>query len=154
VCDIGLINVSLLAKWRWRLLQPDLPLWKEVLVARYESHILLEADWLWYRIPISASKWWKNIVALDNVVLAKNWFLEALTRKIDNGLSTSFWNIKWIGDAPLAVTFPRLVSLSNHKENNVRDFCNDVGIWCFTWRRNLFRWEEDLVSNCWIFWNR
>jgi hypothetical protein len=147
VRDIDLVNVSLLAKWRWRLLQPGLPLWKEVLVARYGSHLPLEADWSRYRIPTSASKWWKNIVALDNVVPGKNWFLEALVRKFGNGLSTSFWSIKWIGDAPLVVTFPRLFSLSNQKENNVRDFCNDVGIWSFSWRRNLFRWEENLVSN-------
>jgi hypothetical protein len=39
-----------------------------------------------------------------------------------------------------------LFLLSNHKENNVRDFFVN-GEWSFTWRRNLFRWEEDLVSN-------
>jgi hypothetical protein len=147
VRDIDWLNISLLAKWRWRLLQPGLPLWKEVLVARYGSYLPLEADWSRYRIPTFASKWWKNIVGLDNVVPDKNWFSEALVWKIGNGLSTSFWSIKWIGDALLAVTFPRLFSLSNQRENNVRDFCNDDGIWSFTWRRNLFRWEEDLVSN-------
>jgi hypothetical protein len=104
VRDIRLVNFSVLAKWRWCLLQPGLPLWKEVLVARYGTHILYEADWLKHRIPTSASKWWKNIVALDNVVPGKNWFLEAMVRKISNDLSTSFWNVKWIVEAPLAFT--------------------------------------------------
>jgi mannosylglycoprotein endo-beta-mannosidase len=147
VRDIDLVNVSLLAKWRWRLLQPGLPLWKEVLVARYGAHILVEADWSRCRVPTSASKWWKNIVAIDDVVPDKKWFSEALVRKIGNGLATPFWNSKWIGDSPLAITFPRLFSLSIQKENNVRDLCNDDGTWVFSWRRNLFRWEEELFSN-------
>jgi hypothetical protein len=147
VRDINLVNSSLLAKWRWRLLQPGLPLWKEVLVARYGSHILFEADWSSHRTPSLASKWWKNIVAIDNVDPGKNWFSDALIRKIGNGLSTSFWNVKWVGSAPLAVTFPRLFSLSNFKDNHVKDFWVEDGSWFFTWRRNLFRWEEDLVTN-------
>jgi hypothetical protein len=79
------------------------------------------------------------------VIPGKNWFLDTSLRKIGNGHSTSFWNVKWIGDGPLADVFPRLFLLSNHKENNVRDFFEN-GEWSFMWRRNLFRWEEDLVS--------
>ncbi|GAU26541.1 hypothetical protein TSUD_361750 [Trifolium subterraneum] len=35
VRDVRLVNLSLLAKWRWRLLLPGSSLWKEVLVAKY-----------------------------------------------------------------------------------------------------------------------
>jgi hypothetical protein len=70
-----------------------------------------------------------------------------LIRKVGNGSSTSFWNVKWIGDVPLGVAFPRLLSLSNNKDNKVSDFVGEDGSWSFSWRRNLFRWEEDLVSN-------
>jgi len=35
VRDIRLVNLSLLAKWRWRLLQNEGGLWKEVLVEKY-----------------------------------------------------------------------------------------------------------------------
>jgi hypothetical protein len=146
VRDVKIVNLSLLTKWRWRLLQEGRPLWKEVLVAKYGSHILVEADWSRHKIPSSASKWWRNIAALDKVIPGKNWFLDTSLRKIGNGHSTSFWNVKWIGDGPLADVFPRLFLLSNHKENNVRDFFINGG-WSFTWRRNLFWWEEDLVSN-------
>ncbi|PNY13316.1 S-adenosylmethionine-dependent methyltransferase [Trifolium pratense] len=34
VRDVRIVNLSLLAKWRWRLLLPGRSLWKEVLVAR------------------------------------------------------------------------------------------------------------------------
>lgn len=39
VGDIRVVNVSLLAKWRWRLLNEDHALWKEVLVEKYGNHI-------------------------------------------------------------------------------------------------------------------
>lgn len=35
VNDISLVNSSLLAKWRWRLLSPRRPLGKEVLISKY-----------------------------------------------------------------------------------------------------------------------
>ncbi|MCI29143.1 ribonuclease H protein, partial [Trifolium medium] len=43
VRDVRLVNLSLLTKWRWRLLQPGLPIWK-VLVAKYGNHICHHVD--------------------------------------------------------------------------------------------------------------
>jgi hypothetical protein len=146
VRDVNLVNLSLLAKWRWRLLQPGRPLWKEVLVARYGSHILLDADWSRHRKPRLMSNWWKDILAIDIAVPGMCWFSDRLVRKIGDGRATSFWNVKWVGNAPLEVAFPRLFSLSNNKDNVVSDFLNANGEWSFSWRRNLFRWEEDLVA--------
>jgi hypothetical protein len=82
------------------------------------------------------------------VVPDKNWVVDSVARKVGNGNTTSFWNTKWVGDAPLAVVFPRLFSLSNHKDLNVSDFwVADEGSWSwsFSWRQNLFQWEEDRV---------
>jgi hypothetical protein len=147
VCDIRLVNLSLLAKWRWCLLLPGRPLWKEVLAAKYGNHILCDVDWSRYRTPSLMSNWWKNIIALDKVAPGKNWLLESIGHSLGNGNSTSFWNTKWIGDTPLAVAYPRLFSLSNHKDKVVRDFLDTNGSWVFSWRRNLFLWEEELVDN-------
>jgi hypothetical protein len=63
VCDVRLVNLSLLLKWRWRLLQPGRPLWEDVLVAKYGNHITCEVDWSRSRIPKWSSNWWKNIIA-------------------------------------------------------------------------------------------
>jgi hypothetical protein len=80
-------------------------------------------DWASHRTPPSwASSWWKNIIAVDKTVPGKNWLVESVTRKVGNGMSTSFWNTKWLGDETLAVAFPRLFSLSNAKESVVHDF--------------------------------
>jgi hypothetical protein len=46
------------------------------------------------------------------------------------------------------MTFPRLFSLSNQKEGSVLDIAvvgGDSLEWNFSWRRNLFQWEEVLV---------
>lgn len=35
VCDVRILNVSLLAKWKWRLVDEEEVLWKDVLVEKY-----------------------------------------------------------------------------------------------------------------------
>jgi hypothetical protein len=39
VKDVKVVNLSLLAKWKWRILQEDLPLWKVVLKEKYRDNI-------------------------------------------------------------------------------------------------------------------
>jgi hypothetical protein len=147
VRDVRLVFLSLLFKWRWHILQSGRPLWKEILIVKYGNHILCDLDWCRYRTPHLVSNWWKNILSLDNVVPSKNWFLDSVGRKVGNGLSTSFWNTKWIGETPFSIDFPRLFFLSNHKEKMVRDFLDGDDTLSFSWHRNLFPWEEDLVAS-------
>ncbi|GAU36760.1 hypothetical protein TSUD_213250 [Trifolium subterraneum] len=123
VRDIRLVNLSLLEKWR--------------------------VDWSDFRVPSLASKWWKDICSLDKVVENKSWLVESMVRKVGNGNSTCFWSSLWIGETPLSLVFPRLFSLSNHKTSMVREFSEQHGEswrWSFSWRRELFQWEENLVT--------
>jgi hypothetical protein len=85
-------------------------------------------DWSDYRVPSSASNWWKNIVDLDKVVPGNNWFVESVIRKVGNGNSTLFWSTKWIGEVPLALVYPRLYSLSNQKDCKVVDLLEQDGV--------------------------
>jgi hypothetical protein len=150
VRDVKIVNISLLIKWRWRLIQPGRPLWKEVLVAKYGSHILHQVDWSNCVTPSSASIWWKNIISLEKEVVGKNWLVDSVRRKVGNGVTTLFCSSIWIGNVPLKVMFPRLYSLSNQKESMVADLLEiqgDLKIWSFDWRRNLFQWELELVSS-------
>jgi hypothetical protein len=149
VRDAIIFNLSLLAKWRWRLLQPGMTLWKRVLVARYGRHILSKVDWSEHRSPSSSSNWWKDICGLERIIVPNSWWSEAVVRVVGDGSSTSFWLSKWVGEAPLASVFPRLFSLSMHKEGLVNNFCEKIGevwSWYFSWRRDLFQWELDLVD--------
>ncbi|KAK2436747.1 hypothetical protein QL285_021719 [Trifolium repens] len=45
VRDVGKVNLSLLIKWRWRLLQRGNALWKDILVAKYGSIVRSEVHW-------------------------------------------------------------------------------------------------------------
>jgi hypothetical protein len=126
-----------------------MPLWKEVLVAKYGNHIVTYADWSHFRIPGSASNWWKDICALESVVDGKNWLVDSMIRKVGNGSSTHFWKTKWIGEDSLSILFPRLFSLTLEKDSMVENlFERDVSgrRWSFAWRRPLFQWELDLLA--------
>jgi hypothetical protein len=154
VRDIKLVNLSLLSKWRWRLLQTEAPLWKRVLVAKYGSHITTQVEWSNFRIPSCSSKWWKDICALEGVIESKNWLLESVVRRIGDGGTTSFWLTCWLGDVPLSELFPRLFSLSIHKNDMIDNFYERIGVgvnWYFSWRRPLFQWESVLVLDLIVF---
>jgi hypothetical protein len=56
---------SLLAKWRWRILQHDRPLWKEMVIAKYEEGILHQIDREGANFSYFASSWWKDILVVS-----------------------------------------------------------------------------------------
>jgi hypothetical protein len=148
VGDVRVVNISLLTKWRWRLLYDDNMVWKEVLKSKYGSGVigrtvLGEECKPWY-----ASLWWKDICTIGSN-LDLDWFSQGVSKKLGNGRLTSFWTEKWVGDLPLCVRFPRLFSISMHKEATVADVWNQSiapDSWRLNWRRRLFEWEKELVN--------
>ncbi|KAK2406586.1 hypothetical protein QL285_042301 [Trifolium repens] len=146
VRDIRAVNISLMAKWRWRLLTDDHVLWKEVLRGKYGDSAIGRVVLGEECIPWFASTWWKDICSIG-VNLDHNWFSQQVIKKMGNGEQTSFWKDLWIGTVPLCEKFPRLYSISLQKEVSVatlRD-SNEAG-WTFVWRRRLFVWETTLLE--------
>jgi hypothetical protein len=149
VRDIRAVNISLLAKWRWRLLEEDDALWKMVLISKYGANVTdsvsIEADCR----PWFSSSWWKDICSIG-VNLDSNWFSEGVVKRIGSGDRTKFWRHIWVGTGTLQERFPRLFSLSTQKECSVADLRvleNGRTSWQFVWRRRLFVWEENLVTD-------
>ncbi|MCI03482.1 putative non-LTR retroelement reverse transcriptase, partial [Trifolium medium] len=147
VRDVRVVNISLLAKWRWRLLNNDNAVWKEVIQSKYGDTavgrvVLGEECKPWY-----ASLWWKDICSIGNN-LNNNWFAQSVVKKLGNGMSTSFWGEVWVGDLALKDRFPRLFSISIQKEATVAALRSDtdIGSWNLLWRRRLFVWEEELLG--------
>jgi hypothetical protein len=147
VRDIRLVNLSLLAKWRWRLIQGVEGLWKDVLIEKYGtrvSNLLVEGVGSW---PNFMSRWWKDIVHLEEGG-GEKWFNVEVIRKVGFGNATSFWKDPWREAIPFSQKYPRLFAISNNKEASVEE-CrqhNGGGGGCsFEWRRPLFVWEEDLL---------
>ncbi|CAJ2647958.1 unnamed protein product [Trifolium pratense] len=147
VRDIRAVNISLLAKWRWRLLEDDNAMWKEVLKSKYgelvPGMVTVGEDCK----PWFSSTWWKDIWSIS-VNLNTNWFTQGVIKRIGCGDQTKFWRDIWVGTVPLQERFPRLFSVSTQKDCNVEDLREMVEgavNWRFAWRRRLFVWEENLV---------
>ncbi|GAU28852.1 hypothetical protein TSUD_21890 [Trifolium subterraneum] len=147
VRDVGKVSLSLLIKWRWRLLQKDNSFWKELLVAKYGLHVRYNVHWIGHVLPSRASLWWKDICGID-AREEGSWFACNMSRVLGNGNSTRFWLDCWLGNRPLCEQFPRLFSISLQQEGTVSDFWADSGgvyRWEFRWRRRLFVWEDELL---------
>ncbi|MCH80987.1 LINE-1 reverse transcriptase like [Trifolium medium] len=109
VRDLRLTNISLLAKWRWKLLQPDEELWKDIVVAKYGNGVVGRNNLGEDQISRFGLAWWRNICLLDNNL---RWFELGVSKVLGNGNATSFWNDVWVRNQSLAVVFPRLYSIS------------------------------------------
>jgi hypothetical protein len=142
--DLRLVNISLLTKWRWKLLLPNEEVWKEVIKAKYEGEVIGNVQPGNALVPRLASKWWVDICNIDK---DSDWFTRAAMKKVGNGRNTKFWKEIWVGDQPLCIKFPRLFSMSTQQEEVVGDMGNWVENrwrWNLLWRRSFFQWEETL----------
>ncbi|KAK2446576.1 hypothetical protein QL285_017365 [Trifolium repens] len=149
VRDIRAVNISLLAKWRWRLLHSDGAIWKDVIKAKYGEaamgRVCLEDDCK----PWFSSLWWKDIHSIGEN-LEVNWFMQGVRKVMGNGMNTNFWCDVWVGSVSLRERFPRLFSISLQQNDSVsalRGAEDGVERWNFVWRRRLFVWEENLLSD-------
>lgn len=120
VRDIKVVNLSLLVKWRWRMMQKGCLMWKEVLREKYgwDEGAPLGAGGL--VCSTYASRRWKDIANLDDGG-GVNWFNTEVIRRVGNGRETSFGNAVWRGERSFRERYPRLYSLSNQKEAFVGD---------------------------------
>jgi hypothetical protein len=147
VRDVRAVNISLLAKWRWRLLEDDQVMWKEVLKGKYSDAVIGSVIIGENCKPWFSSVWWKDICSVG-VNLDSNWFAQGVKKVLGNGNQTAFWSDIWLGSAPLQTVFPRLYSIVIQKDSSVADMripLQGEYTWNFEWRRRLFVWEEDLV---------
>jgi hypothetical protein len=147
VRDVRMVNISLLAKWRWRLLDNNQAVWKDVLKGKYGELAVGKVELLDECKPWYASLWWREICSIG-VNLGVNWFSGSVYRKLRNGMRTSFWRDNWSSEIPLKDRFPRLFSISIQKNASVADMWNPGdGNWNFLWRRHFFMWEEELFED-------
>jgi hypothetical protein len=141
--NLRLVNVSLLTKWRWRLLVAQESLWASVLKAKYGKEIGLSSEFLSCENKRYASLWWKDLCKLGRISGSSNgdWCSEVMVKKVGNGGGTRFWLDKWIGEGTLCQAFPRLYSISCQKEhfiNQMGEWINEGWVWDLKWRRHLF----------------
>jgi mannosylglycoprotein endo-beta-mannosidase len=146
VKNLRLMNMGLLAKWRWKLLEEGDELWKKVLMAKYGSHIVGNANLEVEEFRRVSSVWWRDICRLDGSI---GWFKQSASKILGNGQSIYFWKDVWLEDQRLNVKFPRLFGISIQKDSLISDigsWVDGVWRWDLRWRRAFFAWEETLLD--------
>jgi len=153
VKDVEKFNISLLSKWRWRLLVEQDSLWFKVMRAKYghwewsgvvrDCHGMLNSNY--------PSGWWRELWRLDKEGdLQREWWSSNIIKRVGDGGKTIFWGDPWVGGSCLKDKFPRLFALSNKKYSTiaeVRTWVNERWEWCLNWRRELFEWEKGLLQS-------
>ncbi|WJX38360.1 hypothetical protein P8452_26031 [Trifolium repens] len=90
--NLRLVNISLLAKWRWRLLSTPNEVWAQTLIAKYGKEGGLSSDLRRLENRKFASLWWKDICRLGEVNRADrvDWCRAVMIKKLGNSYKTSF----------------------------------------------------------------
>jgi hypothetical protein len=148
VRDIRAVNISLLAKWRWRLLGNDNAMWKEVLRSKYGVNAVGSVTINENSKPWFSSVWWKDICSIGTN-MDTHWFTQGAVKHVGCGNQTKFWFDVWVGSVSLQERFPRLFSISTQKDCTVEDLRvleGGVANWNLQWRRRRFVWEEALMT--------
>ena len=104
--DLKNFNMDLLAKWRWRFLNDDKALWKDVLKAKYGGYRDYAQN-LFSRDKFKLSPlWWNNLCTLGKGLgNVEDWFFELANISIGNRESTFFWHDIWIGENLFSLIF-------------------------------------------------
>ncbi|MCI10640.1 LINE-1 reverse transcriptase like, partial [Trifolium medium] len=98
--NLRLVNISLLTKWRWRLLSTHDLLWAKVLKAKYGAQIVTTPDLRRWGDVKHSSLWWKDICRLGELkgIEGGDWCWDIMRKILGNGAATKFWLDTWVGD--------------------------------------------------------
>ncbi|GMI85885.1 hypothetical protein like AT4G29090 [Hibiscus trionum] len=145
VRNIEVQNRLLLLKWIWKFALERDSLWKNVICC---ANNLANSNIVPPHINNRMSSWiWKGVV--NNFYRADdmgNKLRNLFRLQIGDGKFIAFWQDKWLGDAPLMFSFPRIFALSSNRYGKVVDYGTKLQ-WGWEWRidhrRILFDWEVD-----------
>lgn len=91
VKNLDVFNLSLLGKWRWRLLVDKDACWHKIIASRYGEPSPKSNALIWN--PKNSSTWWGDLNAIEsNRGDLSNWFSKDVRRRIGNGESILFWH--------------------------------------------------------------
>ncbi|OVA16860.1 hypothetical protein BVC80_1231g1 [Macleaya cordata] len=110
-------NSALLSKWVWRYGKENDSLWRRVIEAKYggaRGNILPTET----NIPYGTGLW-------RHILKHKKNITNNSTIRVNNGDATLFWIDKWIGEAPLKESFPKIFKLSRCKKAPITEVITD-----------------------------
>ncbi|KAL9664765.1 hypothetical protein QQ045_020172 [Rhodiola kirilowii] len=139
------MNLTLLAKWWWKLVTGKGGLWRRMVLEKYDFKKVYDPSDISIA-PKKLSNSWKDIIKIaqenSEVALALK---EGLKLKLGNGQMTSFWHDVWLGDKSIKAQYPKLFLLAMDNKASVQQMgCWIGGVWHWElkFRRILYQWEE------------
>ncbi|XP_058725827.1 uncharacterized mitochondrial protein AtMg00310-like [Vicia villosa] len=107
--DVGCMNISLLMKWKWRILTKDSATWKELLKHRYnkmkvkmfanDKKIINKGD----------SIWWRDLILINDCDESNDCFVSDLIHsRLCNDVDASFWFTRWAVLQALSEAYSKL----------------------------------------------
>lgn len=114
-----IFNLSLLGKWKWRVLVDNRSVWFGFLNWLFgESGVLTRAQY---------STWWKDLLTVNETAsFARNWFDDSNRSKLENGRSVKFWTDMSCSQWRLRDIYPQLFNVAANQQG---------------WDGNYWRWE-------------
>jgi hypothetical protein len=110
ILNLDLMNISLLAKWLWKLFNED-GMWQRILKGKYLSSKTLGQ----VESKPGDSHFWQGLMEV------KKFFWPCCKIIVGNGESTRFWEDHWLRDQPLSETFPNLYLVSLDQNITVKE---------------------------------
>ncbi|KAJ0918826.1 putative RNA-directed DNA polymerase [Helianthus annuus] len=128
-------NLAMLAKWWWRFKVEKEGLWRKVIWAIHNK----SRSWNFIPAKISIPGPWKQIWQISGELERAELNLTKQIRGVlGNGADILFWVDTWVGESPLAYSFPALFNLEMDKMCTVADRLwneNHWPQWNWNWNR-------------------
>ena len=141
-------NLILLFKWWWRFSEPENSLWKKILKSVHEIKGLKASSEAFNKVREGT---WAQLLSNDrDTCRVRSIVEEGMLIRVGNGKSVRFWLDRWCEAGALKGLFPRLYSISLQKNlliSQMGMWHEGTWIWHLTWRRSLYEWEINEVSN-------
>lgn len=100
------MNLAPDGKWLWRIGDGSKGQWKHVIFSKYDIH---GDGWQVHEPTPQYSALWKGILT------SKDMFFKQIRFRVGKGDKIFFWTDLWVGEVPLAVTFPELFRCASNQ---------------------------------------
>lgn len=142
--DIGLFNISLLLKWKWRILNDMTSIWSKLIDFRYHSFGIPSMSRGFHKGRNYGSILWRDLSNLGcDDGSSKDCFRDNLRCILGKGSDADFWSIRWLCSQSIKEVFPELHACSILHNSSVKG----MGDWVDGWLWNLHLNERNIYSN-------
>lgn len=135
ISSVATTNFALLCKCLWRFYEEEDPLWKHIILAKYDQSFLGEL--------LTKGKYSSSNAPWRSIIKGLDWVLPKIIWKINKGNSLSFRHSMWHENSPFSLHSPRLYALTTRKEYSISEMWdNSKTDWDLYPRRRLRSVEE------------